>query len=202
MKKRKTKIIKDKKQRGEWAEMRFMARAAENGLAVSKPWGEMRPFDFVVGKTGRFVSVQVKSTAYKYETGYNCSIRGGHKPYPAGSFDFVAAYVVPVDIWYIIPAEAIRGKRAVMLYPELKTAKYEQYREAWHLLREAAAVGEDVEAEAEEVAGEEAAAEVAQAVESVAGLPGNALERMQAAMNFFKNELERGGVRPPKQSEE
>ena len=32
--------IKHAKQRGEWAEMRFMARAAEHGLQVSKPWGE------------------------------------------------------------------------------------------------------------------------------------------------------------------
>jgi hypothetical protein len=40
MKKRKPKIIEDKKQRGEWAEMKFMARAAEHGLPGSKPWGD------------------------------------------------------------------------------------------------------------------------------------------------------------------
>jgi PD-(D/E)XK endonuclease len=208
MKKRRPKIIQDKKQRGEWAEMRFMARAAENGLAVSKPWGEMRPFDFVVGKTGRFISVQVKSTVCEYEAGYDCTVRGGHKAYPAGSFDFVAAYVVPVDVWYIIPAEAIRGKRSVMLYPELKTAKYEPYREAWHLLREAteardeAEAGGEAETSAAEVTAEEAAAEAAPAVQPRAGPPRNALERMEAAFNFVRGQLERGGVRTEKRSDE
>jgi hypothetical protein len=56
MKKRKPKIISDKKKRGEWAESVFMAGAAEHGLPVSKPWGEMSSYDFVIGKTGRFVA--------------------------------------------------------------------------------------------------------------------------------------------------
>lgn len=45
MRKRKPKIIKDKKERGEWAESVFTARAAENGLPVSKPVGDSRSFD-------------------------------------------------------------------------------------------------------------------------------------------------------------
>jgi hypothetical protein len=38
--------IKHPKQRGEWAELRFMARAAEHGLCITKPWGEMAHYDF------------------------------------------------------------------------------------------------------------------------------------------------------------
>ena len=56
-----SKSATDKKLRGEWAEMVFMTRAIELGLPISKPWGEMQGYDFVVGRTGRFVSVQVKS---------------------------------------------------------------------------------------------------------------------------------------------
>jgi len=145
MKKRKPKIIKDKKKRGEWAESVFMARAAEHGLPVSKPWGEMCSYDFVIGKTGRFSSVQVKSTICQLDTGYDCTVRGGHKAYPAGAFDFLAAYVVAEDTWYIIPAKVIRGKKSIALYPKSQTAKYEKYREAWHLLREAAELGEEAE---------------------------------------------------------
>src|SRR5260370_35359774 len=62
MKRRKPGIIKDPKSRGEWGESVFMVRAGEQGLAVSKPWGDSRSYDFVVGRPGRFVSVQVKST--------------------------------------------------------------------------------------------------------------------------------------------
>jgi hypothetical protein len=32
--------IKNSKLRGEWAELRFMTRAAEHGLMISKPWGD------------------------------------------------------------------------------------------------------------------------------------------------------------------
>src|SRR5580692_3122114 len=53
MKKRKPKIS-DKKLRGEWAEMVFMTRATELGLPVSKPRGEMRSYDFVIGRPGHF----------------------------------------------------------------------------------------------------------------------------------------------------
>lgn len=87
MKNRKPKIIKDKKLRGEWAESVFMARAGERGLQVSKPWGESNSYDFVVGTKGKFVSVQVKSTTFKVETGYDCTIRGsGHTEYRRRSF--------------------------------------------------------------------------------------------------------------------
>src|SRR5271165_1709410 len=83
--------ITDKKLRGEWAEMVFMTRAIELGLPISKPWGEMQSYDFVVGRTRHFVSVQVKSTIAELGSGYVCTVRGGHQPYPPGSFDFLAA---------------------------------------------------------------------------------------------------------------
>jgi hypothetical protein len=49
--------------------------------------------------------------------------------------DFVAAYVVPEDSWFIIPAAEIRGK-TLFLPPKKRAARsrYGKYREAWHLL--------------------------------------------------------------------
>ncbi len=55
------------KERGEWAEMRFMARAAEHGFRVSKPWGESSRYDFAVEANGRFLRIQVKSTVCRVE---------------------------------------------------------------------------------------------------------------------------------------
>ena len=173
------KIIEDKKLRGEWAESVFMARANQHGLPVSKPWGEMCSYDFIIGKTGRFVSVQVKSTLSKEKTGYVCTVRGGHQAYSAGSFDFLAAYVVPEDAWYLIPAKLIHGKECITLYPNSPTAKYELYREAWHLMREAAGIKEE--------AGGEAEGEDPKAVE---GIPRNAVERMEASLRFIKKRWE------------
>ena len=65
----------------------------------------MLSFDFVVGRTRHFVSVQVKSTIAEFGAAYVCTVRGAHKPYPPGSFDFLAAYVVDENAWYIIPEE-------------------------------------------------------------------------------------------------
>jgi hypothetical protein len=126
--------IADRKLRGEWAEMVFMARATELGIPVSKPWGESRGYDLVVGRPGRFAAVQVKSTTSTLEPGWICNVRAGHKPYPPGSFDFLAAYVVLEDAWYIIPEEEVRGMENITLHTGSSWAKYEEYREAWYLL--------------------------------------------------------------------
>jgi len=55
-------LIKNSKLRGEWVELRFMTRAAEHGVMVSKPWGDSAPYDFMIEHNGRVLRVQVKST--------------------------------------------------------------------------------------------------------------------------------------------
>jgi len=127
--------ISNRKLRGEWAEMCFMTRAAEHGLQVNKPWGEMARFDFVVGHRGQFARVQVKSTTYKNRNSYACSVRGGHRPYVGDVFDFVAAYVIPEDVWYIIPANLIQGRGMLTLRPNFDDSEFAACKEAWHLLR-------------------------------------------------------------------
>jgi hypothetical protein len=191
VKKRKAKIIKDKKLRGEWAESVFMARASEQELPVSKPWGDSNSYDFVVGTPGRFVSVQVKSTIYKAETGYECTVRGANKEYRPGSFDFLAAYVIPENVWYIIPAKLIAGKECIMLYPKSKTVKYEDYREAWHLLREAAEIHEETQK-----------VEDSCAAEAGKTFPASGMERMQAAMNHVRRYMEGTYLRPQRKKDD
>ena len=112
-----------------------MVRAAEYGLQVSKPWGETAHYDFAVEHNGHFVRVQVKSTMFRDRGGYSCTVRGCRGPYVGDVFDFLAAYLIPEDIWYIIPAEMIRGQGSIALYPRLKKSKYGRYREAWELLK-------------------------------------------------------------------
>jgi hypothetical protein len=127
--------IKHPKRRGEWAEMRFMAMATENGLEVSKPYGEMARYDFVVEHDGKFARVQVKSTMFRNGRGYACTMRGWRGPYGRDEFDYIAVYLILEDVWYIIPVKNIRGQWTLTLNPHLKNARYEPYREAWHLLR-------------------------------------------------------------------
>jgi len=128
------------KRRGEWAELQFMAKASKLGLRVSKPWGDLSRYDVVVGTTGRFVSVQIKSTIVRASRGcYVCGTKPGStsRPYQLGEFDFLAAYIIAEDVWYIIPAKVVvHGKRGgIRLNPSVPNSKYAQYKEAWHLLR-------------------------------------------------------------------
>ena len=178
MNKQKPEIIRDNKKRGEWAEAVFAARAAENGLAVSKPAGDSTQFDYVVGHPGRFVAVQVKCTIAKQHNakGYICNLKTNNVKYEPGSFDFLASYAILEDTWYLVPEKAIRGMGAITLCSTMP--KYEQYREAWNLLREASAIGETAE----------------EAVSEPDETPmGPGLARMQGAMNYFQNYLQKGG---------
>ncbi len=126
------------KLQGEWAELLFMTRAAEHGFSVSKPWGESQAYDVTVESEGKLLRVQVKSTAstsgYK---GYVCSfVRTGMPPYRREHVDFFAIYVIPEEVWYIIPsAVATRQKYNILLSPQRKKQKYIRYIEAWGLLR-------------------------------------------------------------------
>ena len=120
----------------EWAELVFAMRAIEQGLRLGRPWGESSGYDFTVDQGARIVRVQVKSTIFKEAAeGYSCTLKDSKGPYKKNSFDFVAAYVIPEDVWFILPEKKIRGMWSVGLYPKLERAKYREFQEAWHLLR-------------------------------------------------------------------
>jgi hypothetical protein len=128
--------IRNCKKRGEWVELVFAARAMWEGLVLARPWGESIGYDFVVDRgDGGMVRVQVKSTIFEEGTGYSCSMKDSKGPYKKNSFEYVAAYVIPENVWFIIPEKKVRGKWSVGLYPNLERSKYGEYKEAWDLLR-------------------------------------------------------------------
>jgi hypothetical protein len=133
------------KQRGEWVELQFMARAAQHCFAVSKPWGDTQAYDVGVEHGEDFLRVQVKSTIARSGAGYRCQFMPNHRKkhdYSLDQIDVFAAYVIPEDAWYLIPAVLLLGKRRrsmAMLCPVVEPAKkasycYEGFREAWNLL--------------------------------------------------------------------
>ncbi len=138
------KNFKSFKQRGEWVELRFMASAAERGLAVLKPYGDTGSYDVGVDHGPNFLRVQVKSTTVRTGTGYFCQCKPHYlkkHDYTLAELDLFAAYVIPVDAWYLIPAALLLGrerKTGIMLYPvdplKKDRYRYECYKEAWPLL--------------------------------------------------------------------
>jgi hypothetical protein len=131
-------LIKNHKLRGEWAELVFMARAKEFGFGLLRPWGESSRYDVGVEWSGVCRRVQVKSTIYKVGGSYICNTRPDNDldPYTTEQIDFMAAYVIPVNVWYILPARVATSlKGNIWLSPHKSGHKYERYMEAWELLK-------------------------------------------------------------------
>jgi hypothetical protein len=130
-----------RKRLGELAELAFTCKAANLGFGVAKPYGDSERFDFILSWNRRLWRVQVKSTRTAHRGVYEIGAHGcwgGVDVYTKDEIDFIAAYVVPEDIWYLIPIEATRGRKRLCLHPNVPRRpcyKYEQYREAWGLLK-------------------------------------------------------------------
>ncbi|MFB3917653.1 MAG: group I intron-associated PD-(D/E)XK endonuclease [Terriglobales bacterium] len=125
---------------GEFAELCFMKKAASLGLVVSKPLGDSMPYDIVVDNGSCLRRVQVKSTAHRIGGGFSIATArlGGGKArlYSASEIDFLVAYIVPDDIWYILPIRILARRQGIRLFPHTRNSRsrYHKYREAWHLL--------------------------------------------------------------------
>jgi PD-(D/E)XK endonuclease len=134
--------VRNHKRRGEIVEIAFMHKAADMGFAVTKPYGDSEAYDFIVDSGSRLWRVQVKSCAFR--KGLTYQLRAAHHsgniraagPYTADQIDFLAVYIMPVGVWYMIPVNAFTPSTCLCLLPHLPVAagKYEQFREAWHLL--------------------------------------------------------------------
>ncbi len=125
------------KKRGEAAETAFLARATYLGFSVLHPWGESNHYDAAVHLGRKMLRVQVKSAA-AFHDGYTIKATGanGHV-YTAEEIDFLVGYIVPKDIWYIIPVDAVGSQGTIKFRPHSRRRVrpiYERYREVWCLL--------------------------------------------------------------------
>jgi PD-(D/E)XK nuclease superfamily protein len=126
------------KVRGSVAELAFVLKAASLGFGVSKPHADTEHYDFIVDSGKRLSRVQVKSTFRASRCGYQIrALWGKHSPYKLNDIDFLAVYIVPRNIWYIIPVHAMKAADSLAFYPDGCRSDggfFEVYREAWHLL--------------------------------------------------------------------
>jgi hypothetical protein len=105
------------KKRGEGAEAAFLARATYLGFSVLHPWGESNHYDAAVNLGRKMLRVQVKSAA-AFHDGYTIKATGanGHV-YTADEIDFLVGYIVPEDIWYVIPVDAVGSQGTIKFRP-------------------------------------------------------------------------------------
>jgi hypothetical protein len=127
-----------RKRLGEVAEAAFLYRAAQLGFSVLIPWGDSNRYDSAVDLNHGISRIQVKSAGSRRRGRYHIKTSGtdGHI-YTAADIDFLVGYVVPRNLWYIIPVEAIGTREAIAFYPDTRRPfqlLFERYREAWCLL--------------------------------------------------------------------
>lgn len=123
--------------KGDAAEAEFMARACGLAFRVAKPWGNIDPYDVLVGAGRGFWRVQVKCAT---NIGPGKYWANGHASslYTKNDVDFLAVWLVEKNVWYIVPIEAIEG-RATLYFrhgtgTRRRESRLERYREAWCLL--------------------------------------------------------------------
>lgn len=115
-----------------------MVRACGLDFRVAKPWGNIDPYDVLVGVERGFWRVQVKCAYRRREGEYEARGAGTKLGYTKNEIDFLAAWAVQKNIWYIVPIEAFEGHKRLHFHPGRRLRRgenrLEKYREAWCLL--------------------------------------------------------------------
>ncbi len=119
------------KARGEAAEAAFLAKVTSLGFGVSKTWGDSERYDFILDSGKRLWRVQVKSSRHSDGSRYIVKLKGA-AAYTAEEIDFIVAYIIPENLWYVIPISvaALRGQMYVSP-GGTRHFRHEKYREAW-----------------------------------------------------------------------
>ena len=125
---------------GDLGEVAFVHKAMSLGYVVAKPYGQMHRYDFMVEGANKLWRIQVKTSTCLRDGKYQlCVQRITHRrvvAYKKSELDFVVAYLMPTNTWYILPISLVAGRRSFLLAPPGFRRKnpLAQYQEAWHLL--------------------------------------------------------------------
>lgn len=132
-------------QQGNISELQFQLEAWKHNLIVSRPFCHKQKYDFITDDNNEHLyRIQVKSVLHLKNkpngqpNGYRMQISPPHKRHPYYSknqIDFFALYVIPKDVWYIVPIRVIPQKQTIQVYPDNNQTKYNQYKNAWFLLK-------------------------------------------------------------------
>jgi hypothetical protein len=135
----------DNKRKGTAWEFAFYARALKEGLDVFLPCGDHLPQDcIVVNGAGKVFKVQIKGTSSRAVSShpnskierYKVIAAGGSNsktPIDCTKVDVVACYILPLDLWYLIPCLALNNAVSAWFTPnyEKTKSKFEPFKEGW-----------------------------------------------------------------------
>jgi hypothetical protein len=119
----------------------FMVKAGAKRLVVAKPYGDSQRYDFLLDSGQIIYRVQVKGSTTllndQYRINAHRRVNGRAVPYTLSEIDFIVAYIIPEDSWFILPLSHILGRTSLLFRPKRSRLPglYDHYREAWPLLR-------------------------------------------------------------------
>src|SRR5207248_8329637 len=122
---------------GEWADVCFMQAALPRGYPLSRPLSAHSAYDFILDTGARLLRVQVKSTSHPHGGVFHINASRGFRrkrAYRRHEIDFLAAYLIPLDLWYIIPVAALGSVKTINLFPQRRAGRLEKFRNRWDLL--------------------------------------------------------------------
>jgi hypothetical protein len=123
------------KRRGEIAEAAFLLKASSLGFSVAKPWGDSDRYDFILDNGRRTWRVQVKTASMVGKGAFSIHACGSvpSRIYTADEIDFLVAYIVSEELWYVLPVHLFTKVRHVKFHPfrTQPISHYEKYRDAW-----------------------------------------------------------------------
>ena len=123
-------------------ELRFFLECTLRGFAVSVPLQDTEAYDLILDISGRLRRVQIKSTSspVKSASHVRYKIHADHgndknnRQYSPRDVDILAAYLIPIDLWYIIPVTEIQGP-SLALYPhDHLRGHYGRFANNWDIL--------------------------------------------------------------------
>jgi hypothetical protein len=135
-------MSKSKLNLGAIGEAAFVFEALKRGFEVCMPSESISPYDILVNTEQGWQRIQVKATdAPKVNRQFyevDCSYRGSGSrrcKYTGKETDFIAAYVIPLGLFYIIPVDCI-SRTSICVHPRAGSSagKYEEFRDAWEVL--------------------------------------------------------------------
>lgn len=140
---------------GDIPEIKFVLKAMENGMIVCRPLHQSCHYDFIVDHHGGLFRIQVKSSSHIYRVSTRDDWKAGVETIPRykimlargadrkisyskNEADFVAAYIVPEDKWYILPVGVIGNRKTILFCPSGtgEQDRWRGYMEAWHLIND------------------------------------------------------------------
>ena len=131
----------DTKRMGTLFEHLFITECLRRRLTPHVPVGDYQPHDsLVLSETGAAFRVQVKGTATVTsrdgKTRFRVNTKQGgtrnRSKVNCSLVEIIAAYVAPMDIWYVVPCEKVTGY-GMWLYPQIlgHKGRYEKYKNNW-----------------------------------------------------------------------